>query len=345
MKAAVLEKTNVLKVWDHLPQPQIGDYEALCELLFGATCSGTDSHIIRGVFPWISPLPTILGHESVGRVIKIGPKVRNYQIGDLVTRVGATPIPEKNISITWGGFAQFGVARDHWAMCADGRPAGEWQGSRWNQIVPPSISPEVAPMLTTWRETYSYLFRMGISPSTRILILGSGGNGLSFAAHAVNLGVAQVALLGAPYMAAKAKKLGVHHFIDYHTADPIAPLLEANPEKFDIILDSVGQKGQIDRVFKCLKPGGKVAIYGIDDFGKVTLDPSKGPGPFMYWSGGYDEAETHQVVTDMVRQGKLDVSIWYDTTQAYPLTQIMTAFEDVWARKTVKALIKLTEGQ
>lgn len=343
MKAAVLEKTNGLKIWDHLPQPEIGEYEALCELLYGATCSGTDSHIIRGVFPWTSPLPTILGHESVGRVIKLGAKVRHYRVGDLVTRVGALPIPSKNLSVTWGGFAQFGVARDHWAMCADGRPAGEWQGSRWNQVVPPSISPEVAPMLTTWRETYSYLTRMGISASTRILILGSGGNGLSFAAHALNLGAAQVAMLGAPYMAGSAQKMGVHAFIDYHTEDPLAQLAQVNPDKFDIILDSVGQKGQIDRVFRCLKTGGKVALYGLDDFGQVKLDPSKGPGTFTYWSGGYDEAEAHQAVIDLVRQGKLDVAYWYDVARPYPLSQIMTAFEAVWARKTVKALIKLTE--
>jgi len=342
MKVAVLEKANLLKIWDNLPQPDVGEYDALCELLFGATCSGTDSHIIRGVFPWTSPLPTILGHESVGRVIKVGSKVRNFKVGDLVTRVGAVPIPSKNLSVTWGGFAQWGIARDHWAMCAAGLPVGEWQGSRWNQVVPPAISPEVAPMLTTWRETYSYLSRMGISSSTRILILGSGGNGLSFAAHSLNLGAAHVAMVGAPYMADKASKMGLHRFVDYHDEDLVSLLNQSNPAKFDIILDSVGQKGQVDRVFSCLKSGGKVAIYGIDDFGKVTLDPSKGPGTFTYWAGGYDEAETHQAIVDFILQGKLDVSFWYDPTQAYPLTEIMTAFEQVWKRKTVKALIKLT---
>ncbi len=343
MKAAVVEKSNVLKVWNNLPQPEIGDYEALCELLFGATCSGTDSHIISGVFPWTSPWPTILGHESVGRVVKLGAKVRNYRIGDLVTRVGALPIASKNISVTWGGFAQFGVARDHWAMCNDGLPPAQWTPHHWNQVVPPSIPPETAPLLITWRETFSYLRRMGVTPATRILVLGSGGNGLSFAAHALNLGVAQVAMIGAPYMADKAKTLGVHHFLDYHQEDPSAELLKANPDKFDIILDSVGQKGQIDRVFQCLKTGGKVALYGIDDFGQVTLSPSKGPGTFTYWAGGYHEGEAHQTVVDFVLQGRLKPDLWYDSTRSYPLDEIQAAFADVRARKTVKALIKLTD--
>ena len=343
MKAAVLEKTNELRVWSDLPQPEVGDYDALCELLYGATCTGTDSHIIRGVFPWISPLPTILGHESVGRVVKIGPKVRNYRIGDLVTRVGAIPIPARNLSITWGGFAQFGVAKDHWAMSADGRPPAEWQGHRWNQVVPPGISPETAPMLTTWRETYSYLTRMGITAATRILILGSGGNGLSFAAHAVNLGAAQVVMIGAPYMADRVKPLKLNGYLDYHVEDPLPALTQLNPDKFDIILDSVGQVGQINRVFKSLKSGGKVAVYGIDDFGKVTLDPSRGPGTFTYWSGGYLEGEVHQAVVDMVLQGRLTADLWYDTRQAFPLDDIQSAFKAVWARQSVKALVKMTD--
>ncbi len=160
MKAALIEHFGSLVVRE-IPDPQPGPYDALCALRYGATCTGTDSHIIDGSFPWISPLPTVLGHESVGRVIAVGAKVRHLRVGDLITRVGDTGTPDGAISVTWGGFAEYGIAKDHWAMCADGLPAEEWQGARWNQVVPHGVAEEIAPMFTTWRETLSYLLRTG----------------------------------------------------------------------------------------------------------------------------------------------------------------------------------------
>jgi len=110
MKAAVIHGPADLRVRE-VPEPTPGDYEVLCELLYGATCTGTDSHIIGGNFPWIGRLPTILGHESVGRAVKLGAKVRHFRLGDLITRVGTPPVGD--CSVTWGGFTEFGLARDH----------------------------------------------------------------------------------------------------------------------------------------------------------------------------------------------------------------------------------------
>jgi len=79
VKAAIVEEPNVLRVRE-VPVPEIDDYHALCETLYGATCSGTDLHIIKGRFPFGVDYPTILGHESTGRVIQVGAKVRNLKL-------------------------------------------------------------------------------------------------------------------------------------------------------------------------------------------------------------------------------------------------------------------------
>ncbi|HEY3341794.1 MAG TPA: alcohol dehydrogenase catalytic domain-containing protein, partial [Anaerolineae bacterium] len=68
MKAAIVQQPGTLVVSD-IPQPQVSDYDALCEMLYGATCTGTDQHLIAGHFPWPVHYPTILGHESIGKVI------------------------------------------------------------------------------------------------------------------------------------------------------------------------------------------------------------------------------------------------------------------------------------
>lgn len=341
MKAAIVENPGAITVAE-MPEPQVGDYDALCELLYGATCTGTDSHIIAGTFPWISPLPTVLGHESSGRVVKLGRKVRHYRVGDLVTRVGTPPSPDGRISVTWGGFAEFGLARDHWAMAADGLPEGDWRPSRWNQIVPAGIDPRVAPMFTTWRETLSCITRLGLRSGKSVLIVGSGGNGLAFARHAVLLGAAPVAMVGAAGLEGAARaKAGVSFYLDYRQSNWADALNQAQPAGFDLVLDAVGRSGVADRVLPCLKDGGTYSTYGIDDIGKLTLNPALARGAFTVMPCRYDEAETHQQVSELLLQGRLDASLWYDVGHAYPLAEIGAAFAAVRNRQSPKALVKL----
>jgi threonine dehydrogenase-like Zn-dependent dehydrogenase len=338
MKAAIVERPGHLVVRD-LPDPVPGDYDALCRLEYGATCTGTDSHLIGGTFPFPVSYPAILGHESVGRVVAVGRKVRNLRAGDLVTRVGAPPTA--GVDVCWGGFASMGIAKDHWAMAADGRPEPEWTGFRVNQLVPPSVDPRTAPMLTTWRETLSYLVRMGVGPRSRVLVIGSGGNGLSFARHAKLLGAGSW-MAGSARLERTAIGLGLDGFRDYRSGSTVEELRSAVPEGFTHIVEAVGRRGEADRFLPLLEPGGRIGVYGLDDFAAVAISPRLAAGSFTVWNGGYDEAETHQRVCELVLRGKLDASAWYDAGHPYPLSGIAQAFEDLRERKAVKALVALS---
>jgi threonine dehydrogenase-like Zn-dependent dehydrogenase len=340
MKAAIVTEPGLLSVGE-APTPKPGRYDALCELLYGATCTGTDSHIIRGSFPFPIDYPCILGHESVGRVVEIGPKVKNFRLGDLVTRVGAPPSADGSLAVAWGGFSEYGLARDHWAMRADGHPESDWSGWRVNQVLPAGIDPRVAPMFTTWRETLSYVTRMGMGPRSRVLVVGSGGNGLSFAAHAVLLGAPSVWMVGAARCETAARGLGISGYLPYTSEDCIAVLKREKPEGFDIVIDAVGKVGLADRFLPLLAPEGRLGIYGIDDFSRVAVSPRFARGTFTLWSGGYDEAETHHRVTELVLQARLSVSAWYDPDKAWPLDRIGEAFQALRDREAVKMLIRL----
>ena len=94
------------------------------------------SHVIEGKHPRSVNYPTILGHESVGRVIGIGKKVRSFKVGDLISRVGAPPAEDGEYASNWGGFAEYGVAKDHWELKKAGAPESEWAKSRVNQVIP-----------------------------------------------------------------------------------------------------------------------------------------------------------------------------------------------------------------
>jgi len=276
----------------------------------------------------------------VGRVVKVGAKVRHFKVGDLVTRVGA---PGGNgLNLGWGGFAEMGVAKDHWAMAADRRPESEWVSARVNQVVPGGVDPKVAPMFTTWREILSASLRVGVSAGAAVLVAGSGGNGLSFAVHARNLGASCVAMVGSARLAAVAReKAGVQHYVDYREADLAGALNRAVPAGFDFIIDAVGKVGMADRLLPCLKPGSRYMTYGIDDAGKIRIDPSRARGAFTVMPCSCDEAETHQRISEWVLQGRLDASLWYDMAKPYPLAGLADAFAAVWNRQCVKALVAL----
>ena len=341
MKAAIIERPGELVVRE-VHDPVAGDYEALCEILYGATCTGTDGHLIHGRFPW-GPIsyPTVLGHESVGRVIALGSKVRNYRPGDLVTRVGVPPSPRGQYGSNWGGFAELGIARDHWAMQADGLPEAEWKGSRWNQVLPSHFDPATATMLTTWREALSYLIRMGFRAGYTLLIVGSGGVGLSYAVHAAILGAARVAMIGGVQRAETARALGVTDFFDYR-AEKLADVVRgACSEPFDFIIDAVGRRNSLDDILSLVRPGGTVGIYGIDEYWSWQINPGRVRGGFTFYNGGYDEAETHQRVVEMVLQGKLDARNWLNLDSPFPLEKIGAAFQALERRELVKALIRI----
>lgn len=341
MKAAIVEAPGKLVVRE-VSMPEMGDYDCLCELLYGATCSGTDLHIINDTFLWKIQYPTILGHESTGRVIKLGPKVRNFKMGDLITRVG-TPAVD-GIGVTWGGFAEYGIARDHQAMNEDGRPLGEWASNRVNKVVPPDIGPDSATMMTTWRETLSYLTRMGFASGDSLLIIGSGGNGLSYLAHGVNLGGSRVDLMGSRDREQVARKLGATDYFSYKNDKLAEDIKAAVPEGYKFVIDATGKNGVLDNAMQFLAVDGFATIYGVDDFGECVINPSSARSSFTYLNRGYDEAETHDEVIEFIRQGKLDAADWLNLDSPYSLERINDAFDAVRERRAVKALVKLREG-
>jgi NADPH:quinone reductase-like Zn-dependent oxidoreductase len=324
-----------------VPRPEPGACEALCELLYGAVCSGTDRHLLAGDPPfchWLQP-PFILGHESIGRVVEVGPSVRHLQPGDLVTRVGCPAV--EGLNSGWGGFAEYGIATDWQALREDGREPGEWAGATAQQTLPAGTDPAAATLFITWRETLSYSRRLGLGAGDRVLVIGSGGNGLAFASHARNLGAATVALLGAAAREPAARRAGAGVFIDYR--DPAAwdAAAAAAPEGYDFAIDAVGKAGPADRALELLAPDGTIAIYGMDEAGQVRLTPTASRGSFTVYRGHYDEAEVHAEVCELHATGRLDASVWLDLENPYPLARIGEAFADAAARRSVKPLIRL----
>ena len=87
MKAVIVEKPGLMKVID-IPVPAVGDYDALCRVIYCTTCTGTDLHLINGTYPFPLEYPILLGHENIAQVVKVGRKARYLKEGDRIARVG-----------------------------------------------------------------------------------------------------------------------------------------------------------------------------------------------------------------------------------------------------------------
>ena len=94
---------------------------------------------------WAPPFPITLGHESVGTVIEVGPKVWKFKVGDRITTpIGFWPGSRKDLNPAMGGFSEYGIARDGFAMAADGnRSLADDYNVHRQLIVLPGLDPKV----------------------------------------------------------------------------------------------------------------------------------------------------------------------------------------------------------
>lgn len=338
MKAAVVEQPGVVVVRE-VPEPVMGDYDCLCEGLYGATCSGTDLHLIAGHPLFGVQFPTMLGHESIGRVMAVGKKVESFQVGDVVTRMSNQA--NEGLQCHWGGYAERGLVSDWRVLQREGLSPKLTPGI--NHVLPPEMDPAGATMIITWRETFSFITRIGVHPGDRVLVLGSGGNGLALANHAANLLAGVICVSGSPAREANARTVGATHFLDYRSEDLVAAAREHELGDFDVILDAVGKVGQLDRVLPLLRRGGKLSTYGVDDWGQISINPQRAPGTFTYCSEHYLEGEVHDTVLGLMQRGLLRPQPCLALDRVFPLADINEALEAVRRREVIKAVVKLAE--
>ncbi|MCY3021753.1 MAG: alcohol dehydrogenase catalytic domain-containing protein [Planctomycetota bacterium] len=158
MKALVVTAPGWLEIRD-IPAPKPGPYDALVRIEWCGICNSTDHKLLMGQMSWAPPCPFVLGHEAAGTVLEVGPHVRKYKPGDVVTRPMAFwPGSRPGMNIAIGGFAEYGLVRDVAAMAADGDKlmANDYTSSR-QVVVPKGLSTRDAALAISLSETASAL--------------------------------------------------------------------------------------------------------------------------------------------------------------------------------------------
>jgi threonine dehydrogenase-like Zn-dependent dehydrogenase len=116
MKAIVFHGVGDIRL-DEVAEPELKEpTDAIVRLTVSAIC-GTDLHFVRGTFSGLKE-GRVLGHEGVGVVERIGPLVRNLEVGDRVI-----------IPSTIGCGSCSYCREGYFAQCDNANPGGKRAGS------------------------------------------------------------------------------------------------------------------------------------------------------------------------------------------------------------------------
>ena len=347
MKGAVIVRPGVLEIQE-IPEPEINEYQVLVEQLACGVCTGTDWKLLEGHFKGFNTYPAVLGHEAVGRVIKKGKKVRNFEIGDLLLRPGLEAIGDgKSFYSGWGAFAEYGVAGDWKAMFEDGnaRPGAGFLDLYYSQQrIPKEMNPAHATMLITYKEVLSAVYRFGFRPNSTVMIFGMGPVGLSFVRFTKILGLSPIIACDMDRNRLElARTMGADVCLDPKTQKPESWVKEHIPEGLDFIVDAVGVTGLINQAMNMIKFNGKICAYGISPETSMNLIWDKGPYNwdlhFLQWPTFQEESATHDQIVNWVSMGIIDPSKL--VTHVMPLAGLRDALQLLRERKALKAVIDL----
>jgi len=345
MQVAIVPEPGRIELVD-APVPTPNEYEALVEILTCSICSGTDTHIVHDQFP-MRAYPCVLGHESIGRVIECGAAVRNLKPGDLVLRPTAVRPGEAlgGYHSMFGGFAEYGIVADAEAIKADtarGDAPKLPPFATAQQVVPATFDPDLAGAFITFKETLSFLLRLGVQPGRSLLILGSGTVGLSFTYAAKMIGAYPVLVTGRrPEPLQMALTFGADQVIDVSREDLVqAVKMHTQGLGVDFAVEAVGDWAVLQDGIRTLADNGHIGIYGVPPERVARLDWS---GTARNWSLRFvqpKEEDVHQQVLDWLRLGLVDLHQF--VTHRLAFDEINTGFDLVQRKQATKVVLRIT---
>ncbi len=338
MKGLVAYGNGRIELANDIPAPELDDYTAIVKTFACGICNGTDLKLKAGHLNGFSTYPAVLGHETLGEVVRVGAKVSKFKVGDHVIRSGLSD-SEKYYSL-WGGYAEYTKVSDYEAMIKDGLPANIGEISQ--QVISKDIDPVDGVMVITFKEVYSALKRLGLGEGDSAAVSGCGPVGLAMVRFAKLLGASFVAHSGHhEARIAVAKKQGADLCVNSKKEDFVQSVRSAHPEKLDYFIDAVGRTAVLDQALSLVKDDGVIGVYGIGLEEDQPIRWNSGPYNFkihsVQWPIAPKEAAIHGEVEELVLQKKILLSDF--VTHKLPIDQFEKGFELVENREGLKVAL------
>ena len=353
MKAWVLGDPDQLTLVDKpVPQPQAA--EVLVRIDAIAVCA-TDLEIIhkgppaliQGGLPFNKNFTP--GHEYMGTIVKLGPGVDEYKVGDRVTvevhagcgrcercREGMytaclnygknygemTKGHRANGFTTDGGFAQYAI-------------------NNINTLahVPQDMSDEEATLIVTaGTAMYGLDVTAGLIAGQSVVVMGPGPIGLMGVAVAKALGASEVILTGTrDNRLEMGRKLGADYTVNVTKEDAVEMVRHYTNGGAHYVLECSGAPNAVNDAAKMLKRGGRICLAAFPSE-PVPVDIANlvRNNIYLYGIRGEGKSATHRAAA-LMAQKRFDAKMIH--THTFPLEEVPTALR--YARERIDDAIKV----
>ena len=354
MKAWVLGNPDELKLVDK-PVPQPGAAEVLVRIDAIAVCA-TDLEIIHSGPPALiqggAPFNKNFtpGHEYMGTVVKLGPGVDEFDIGDRVTveihagcgrcercREGMYTActnygmnygdrnkgHRANGFTTDGGFAQFAINNINTMV-----------------HVPDDMSDEEATLVVTaGTAMYGLDVMGGLIAGQTVVVMGPGPIGLMGVGVAKALGAQPVILTGTRDNRLEiGRKLGADHVINVRNEDAVEAVKRITHGKgAHYVLECSGAPTAVNEAAHMLNRGGRICLAAFPhEPALVDVAYLVRNNIYLFGIRGEGKSATHRAAAFMA-QKRFDAKLIH--THTFPLADVPTAIK--YARERIDDAIKV----
>jgi len=266
MKALVKAKSEPGLWMEDVPLPETGINDVLIEILRTGIC-GTDVHIYKWD-AWAQktvPVPMVVGHEFVGRIVELGSNVKDFKVGDIVSGEG---------HVVCGRCRNCMAGRRH--LCAETSGIGVNRPGAYAEYLS-------LPVTNVWhhapgiaRDIQSIFDPLGNAVHTAltfpvlgedVLVTGAGPIGIMAAAVAKHAGARYTVITDVnPKRLEIAKKMKPTMAVDVRNTSLADVQTELGmKEGFDVGLEMSGNPVAFRDMLANMCHGGKIAMLGIPD--------------------------------------------------------------------------------
>jgi L-iditol 2-dehydrogenase len=350
MKAWVLGDPEQVRLVEK-PVPQPGAAEVLVRVDAIAVCA-TDLEIVRHGVPALvdGGLPFnkdfTFGHEYMGTVVRLGPAVDEYRVGDRVTvevHAGCGRCERCRMGMYTSCLNYGDRAKGHRAngFTTDGGFA-EYAVNHVNTLVPvpDEMSDEEATLVVTaGTAMYGLDVLGGLIAGEGVVVIGPGPIGLLGVAVAKALGAEPVILTGTRERRLElGKKLGADHAINIRDEDAVAAVRRLTGGKgVHFVLECSGAPGALDEAGQMVNRGGRICLAAFPHE-KVPVDLAHlvRNNIYVYGIRGEGQSATHRAMA-LMKQKRFPARLIH--THTFALDDLPTALR--YARDRVDDAIKV----
>ncbi|MET8983609.1 alcohol dehydrogenase catalytic domain-containing protein [Streptomyces sp. NPDC004539] len=267
------------------PVPLPGPNEAVIRTTASMMCR-SDVHLFDGVVP--VPLGRVLGHESVGRVHRLGAAVTGFREGERVAVSAVTPCGQCSFCQTRAP-QQCGGGVGGWKFTAqqDGSLAEYFTvpDARYNLArIPGTVSDEQALYATDSLSTgLAAAEQAAVPPGGTVAVLAQGAVGLCTTIGARLLGAGLIVTTATrPEQARLSRLFGADHVLDPRAGDVVdAVRALVGPHGVDSAVEALGTHETFEQCVRITKASGTVVNAGHHGW------KSTGPLPIPLVSFGF----------------------------------------------------------